>query len=128
MNVEPGAKMIEFAVPEPKIFPTQFCVKVAPELKVIPLASAAVKVSAAFEKIIEPLMLPRAPVGRAMVNALVPVILSWHPLATVKESDAVSPMVNVLPPPASRLMVVLFETCNLPSVSFGTLIAVEFPP
>lgn len=120
--------MTEFAVPEPNTFPEQFCVKNAPELKVIPLASKAVSVSAAFENVIEPLMLPRAPVGRLMFNALVPLTMSCEPLATVKESAAVSPMVKVLAPLAWRLIIVLPETCNLPSVSVGTFTAVELPP
>ena len=97
MNVDPGANIIEFAVPEPKTFPKQFCVKVEPELKVSPLASTAVNASAAFEKVIAPLMLPLAPVSRAIVNALVPLRFNCEPLATVKESEAVSPMVKVFP-------------------------------
>ena len=128
MKVEPEANTIEFAVPEPNTLPEQFWVNVAPELKVIPLASNAVSVSIAFEKVIEPLMFPFAPVETLMSSALVPLTLSCEPLATVKESEAVSPMVNVFAPPAWRLMIVLPDTCSFPSVSVGTFIAVEFPP
>ena len=58
---------MEFAVPEPNTFPVSLvpCVNVEPELNVIPPASAAVNewpVALAAQKVMEPLMLPFAPV------------------------------------------------------------------
>ena len=84
MNVEPEAKTTEFDVPDPNTLPVLFVpwVKTEPELNVRPLASAAVKlwvVDALEENVIEPPMLPVAPVPTAIVIALVVLQFSAEP-------------------------------------------------
>ena len=96
--MDPEAKTTEFAAEPaaPNTFPVQSVpwVKVAPELNVIPLASAASNLCAAAEKVIGPLMLPLAPVATTMLRMVLPLILSCEPLSTVSESDAAAELVN----------------------------------
>src|SRR6185295_13961551 len=109
-----------FAVPAAvNALPVQLvpCVNVAPELNVIPLASAAFSLCGAPEQVMLPLKLPFEPADRVIVIALVPVSLSAEPLGTMR-SDPVAPeMVRIaLATPACRFTVVLPETDNCPIV------------
>lgn len=78
------------AVPDPKTLPVLFvlCVNIAPELKVIPLASAATNwftvEATELEKVMLPVILPVAPVNTLMINTVDPLIFSWLPLARDK--------------------------------------------
>jgi len=119
------------------MFPAQFCVKVAPELNVIPLVSAAVKAKPVVltelsANVIAPLMLPFAPVATLivkLVNPVAPKMLSCEPVATVSASVAGSLMVKVFTPLAGcKVTAVFTETCNLPIVCVGTFVAAGLPP
>lgn len=122
MKVEPDAKITEFETPPlgPKTLPVLFvpCVKTAPELKVMPLALAAVRlcvVEAAAEKVIDPLILPVVPAATLMLIALFALQLSAEPAAT--ERPVPPPLiVSVTGLAACRFTVVLPETDNCPIV------------
>src|ERR1041384_4608954 len=98
--------MMALAVPAAvKALPLQFVpwVNVAPELKVIALASAELSLCAAPEQVMLPLKLPFEPADRVIVIALVPVSLSAEPLGTDR-SDPVAPEIvrTALAAPAWR--------------------------
>jgi hypothetical protein len=90
MKVDPDPNTIELLVPLPNTLPVLLvpCVNVAPELKVIPLASAAVRlwaVDAVDENVIEPLTLPVDPVAILIVSTLVPLMFNDDPEAMSKQ-------------------------------------------
>jgi hypothetical protein len=105
--------------------------KVPPLLNVIALASAAVKrcaVEADAENVIEPLMLPVAPLLSAIVIAFVVLQFSAEPVGTSRSVPVPPPIVRVTPAAAWRFTVLLFDSRSCPMVWVGTFVTVTVPP